>query len=155
MSDNIYVGNDKQSTAFRELLEEACRQWCDYVDEAPERKTGEGFADFFYDILNNDEIYKDVLSASPTERTNVGYVITDSVHIGEYEYVLGVNKKEPDRFVTWLYFNNAYYFGNYFNDLSNAQKDLSRRVHEKAKEMEHLDNNLSGKHHKPHEREDR
>ena len=27
-------------------LEEACRQWCDFIDEVPERKTGEGYAEF-------------------------------------------------------------------------------------------------------------
>lgn len=36
---------------FDYALEEACRQWCDFIDEAPERKTGEGFADFFREIV--------------------------------------------------------------------------------------------------------
>ena len=29
-------------------LEEACRQqWCDFINEAPERRSGKGFADFY------------------------------------------------------------------------------------------------------------
>lgn len=32
------------------LLEEACRQWCDFIEECPERLTGEGFGDFFLEI---------------------------------------------------------------------------------------------------------
>lgn len=34
----------------RKYLEEACRQWCDFIDEAPERKNGIGFADFYEEI---------------------------------------------------------------------------------------------------------
>lgn len=29
-------------------------------------------------------------------RTNAGYIITDCVHIGENEFVLGVHSKRPD-----------------------------------------------------------
>lgn len=32
------------------MLEEACRQWCDFIGEAQERKSGEGFADFYREI---------------------------------------------------------------------------------------------------------
>ena len=35
---------------FEEILEDAARQWCDFIDDAPERKTGEGFAQFFREI---------------------------------------------------------------------------------------------------------
>lgn len=42
------VGNEKRIAIFNAILEEACRQWCDFIDEAPERKSGEGFADFFF-----------------------------------------------------------------------------------------------------------
>ena len=34
-------------------------------------------------------------------RTNAGYIITDCVHIGETEFVLGVHANHPDMFVTW------------------------------------------------------
>lgn len=40
---------------FDIVLEEACRQWCDIIDEAPERKDGEGFANFFYEIFADKE----------------------------------------------------------------------------------------------------
>ena len=37
------------------VIEEACRQWCGFIDEVPERKDGEGFAKFFYDIFKEKE----------------------------------------------------------------------------------------------------
>lgn len=40
---------------FDMVIEEACRQWCCFTDEAPERKTGEGFANFFYEIFKEKE----------------------------------------------------------------------------------------------------
>ena len=40
---------------FDAVLEEACRQWCCFIDEAPERKDGEGFANFFYEIFLDKE----------------------------------------------------------------------------------------------------
>ncbi len=36
-------------------------------------------------------------------RINQGYIITSSIHVGEAEYVLGVNAKAPNQFVTALY----------------------------------------------------
>lgn len=47
------VANDvSKQNIFDMAIEEACRQWCDFINEAPERKDGEGFAKFFYDIFN-------------------------------------------------------------------------------------------------------
>lgn len=40
---------------FDMIMEEACRQWCCFADEAPERKTGDGFANFFYEIFREKE----------------------------------------------------------------------------------------------------
>ena len=40
---------------FDMVIEEACRQWCSFVDEAPERKDGEGFAKFFYEVFKDKE----------------------------------------------------------------------------------------------------
>ena len=40
---------------FNEVLEEACRQLCSFIDDAPERKDGEGFAEFFYEIFSEKE----------------------------------------------------------------------------------------------------
>ncbi|MCM0708693.1 hypothetical protein NBH08_27975 [Faecalicatena sp. BF-R-105] len=33
------------------LLDEACRQWCDGIEDAPERLSGKGFSDFFRQIV--------------------------------------------------------------------------------------------------------
>jgi len=37
------------------LLDEACRQWCDFVDEIPERLDGEGFSYFFQQICEQKQ----------------------------------------------------------------------------------------------------
>ena len=49
------VGDEKKLSIFDAILEEACRQWCACIDEAPERKDGEGFSDFFYEIFADKE----------------------------------------------------------------------------------------------------
>lgn len=33
-----------------QMLDEACRQWCAFIDEAPERRDGERFTEFFNEI---------------------------------------------------------------------------------------------------------
>ena len=40
--------NKDQRMAFDAVLEEACRQWCEFIPDVPERMDGEGFADFLY-----------------------------------------------------------------------------------------------------------
>lgn len=54
---NIYdiAKSKKRLSVFEPCLEEACRQWCAFIDEAPERKDGEGFAAFFYEIFSDKE----------------------------------------------------------------------------------------------------
>lgn len=47
--------NRQKQAVFNMVLEEACRQWCDFIEEAPERKDGEGFANFFYEIFEDKE----------------------------------------------------------------------------------------------------
>lgn len=37
---------------FPMTIEEACRQWCDGIENAPERMDGEGFYDFFLEIYD-------------------------------------------------------------------------------------------------------
>ena len=62
-------------------------------------------------------------------RTNAGYTITDSITIGDTEFVLGVNEKAPDPYVTWWCSNGNYYFwGHYTSDLMAAKKDLLERA---------------------------
>ena len=36
-------------------------------------------------------------------RENAGYIITDSCHVGDSEFVLGVHLTAPQQFVTWKY----------------------------------------------------
>ena len=45
----------EKKAVFDMVLEEACRQWCDCIDDVPEGKDGEGFADFFYEIFEDKE----------------------------------------------------------------------------------------------------
>ena len=51
---DIAKSREKKSV-FDMVLEEACRQWCDCIDDVPERNDGEGFADFFYEIFEDKE----------------------------------------------------------------------------------------------------
>lgn len=72
-------------------------------------------------------------------RINEGYIITDSIHIGEYEFVLGVNQHSAQNFVTWRCDGgNYYYWGHYFSDLFSAQKDLVERAAEKVREQQEI-----------------
>ena len=65
-------------------------------------------------------------------RMNAGYLITDSIHIGTTEFVLGVSIAEQP-FVTWQFTENEggvrdYYWGHYHSDLLAAKKDLLERA---------------------------
>ena len=72
-------------------------------------------------------------------RINEGYIITDSIHIGEYEFVLGVSQHIANDFVTWRCNNgNYYYWGHYHNDLFSAEKDLVERAAEKVRELQEV-----------------
>jgi len=46
------------------LLDEACRQWCDGIEDAPERLSGKGFSDFFRQIVadKREEYDKEIAS---------------------------------------------------------------------------------------------
>ncbi len=50
------AGSEAREKIFPAILEEACRQWCEFIEDAPERKSGEGFADFFYEIFQEKEV---------------------------------------------------------------------------------------------------
>lgn len=70
-------------------------------------------------------------------RENAGYVITDSCHVGESEFVLGVHLTAPQQFVTWKCKDRTdYYWGHYFSSLFDAQKDLVARAHEEVQYLE-------------------
>ncbi len=67
-------------------------------------------------------------------RTNAGYTITDSIHVGDTEIVLGVNDHQPAMFVTWQCTDgNSYFWGHYHDDPLKAQKDLIDRAGQEMK----------------------
>lgn len=48
------------------------------------------------------------------DKINKGYIITDSVHVGDTEFVLGVSMHESNQFVTWeCKDGKEYYWGHY------------------------------------------
>ena len=56
-------------------------------------------------------------------RTNAGYTITDSVHIGKAEFVIGEMPNAPAPFVTWECKNgNNYFWGHYFSTRQAAER---------------------------------
>lgn len=62
-------------------------------------------------------------------RVNAGYIITDSIHIGDVEFVFGVSSEAPSMFVTWVCQGGSnYYWGHYTSDLTAAKKDLLERA---------------------------
>ena len=66
-----------------------------------------------------------------TDRINEGYIITDSIHIGQTEFVLGKLDSKIPMFVTWACKGgDNYYWGHYFGDLMEAKKDLLSRAGE-------------------------
>ena len=63
------------------------------------------------------------------ERRNAGYIITDSIHVGNTEFVLGVNQSNGANFVTWeCTGGNNYFWGHYTDNLLSAKKDLCERA---------------------------
>ena len=70
-------------------------------------------------------------------RTNAGFVITNSISVGNAEFVLGGNMKNPDSFVTWKCRGGTdYYWGHYTDSLLKATKDLCERVLEEVRFLE-------------------
>ena len=62
-------------------------------------------------------------------RINEGYVITDSIQIGETEFVLGKLDSKISMYVTWACKGgDNYYWGHYFSDPMEAKKDLLDRA---------------------------
>ncbi len=81
-------------------------------------------------------------------RMNVGYIITDSIHIGETEFVIGIHQHDPNRFVTWACKNgNDYFWGHYLNSREAAEKDLVKRATEQLKFLESIRGDGSGTKH--------
>ena len=64
------------------------------------------------------------------QRVNEGYVITDSIHIGNAEFVIGENQTQyGTMYVTWKCSNGTdYYWGHYLSERQAAEKDLLDRA---------------------------
>lgn len=63
-------------------------------------------------------------------RTNAGYTITDTIHVGEVEFVLG-ERRSGKQFVTWeCKDGDDYSWGHYFDSLTAAKLDLLTRARE-------------------------
>ncbi len=48
------------------------------------------------------------------DRINQGYVITDSIQIGEMEFVFGKLDSKPPMYVTWACRDGDNYFGGHY-----------------------------------------
>ena len=60
---------------------------------------------------------------------SAGYIITDSIHIGRAEFVIGEMKNAPSPFVTWeCKDGNNYFWGHYLSDRQAAERDLLERA---------------------------
>ena len=69
-------------------------------------------------------------------RINEGYIITDSIQVGETEFVLGKLDSKIPMYVTWACKGgDNYYWGHYFSDPLEAKQDLLDRANE---ELEYL-----------------
>lgn len=70
-------------------------------------------------------------------RTNAGFLITASIPIGDVEFVLGVNQKERNQYVTWECRNKTdYFFGHYTDKFFKATKDLCQRAMDEIQYLE-------------------
>ena len=63
------------------------------------------------------------------QRMNLGYMINDSIRIGDTEFVIGYNPKSVLSYAVWECINeNYYYWGQYFSDRVLAERELLRRA---------------------------
>lgn len=89
------------------------------------------------------------------ERTNAGYTITDSLTIGESEFVIGkADTAYGPQFVTWECKNkDNYFWGHYLNDRRTAEQDLVQRATERLSLLATLENKQEDRPPKKKERE--
>ena len=69
------------------------------------------------------------------QRKNIHYNIIEVLTLNKIEYVLGKHETE-EKYVTWRYFNSAYYFGHYIDDYAKAKIDLYTRFIDEMKYYE-------------------
>ena len=79
-------------------------------------------------------------------RTNAGYTITQSIHIGKTEFVLGESSIDPAQFVTWACRDgDNYFWGHYMTDKLAALRDLLDRAGEELSLLETQQTQKRGK----------
>ena len=72
-------------------------------------------------------------------RMNTGYIITDSIHIGETEFVIGVHSTQPNMFVTWACRNgDNYFWGHYLTSRDAAEHDLVDRAKDQLQLLDQI-----------------
>ena len=71
------------------------------------------------------------------ERINQGYEIIQSIEVGSAEFVLGVNVKAPNPYVTWKCSGkDNYCWGHYMDSWLAATRDLCERALEEVAFLE-------------------
>ena len=71
----------------------------------------------------------DIEKDTTSMRKNAGYTITESICVGNVEFVLGENAAAPAHFVTWeCKGGNNYYWGHYMTNKLTALRDLLDRA---------------------------
>ena len=71
----------------------------------------------------------DIEKDTTSMRKNAGYIITESICVGNVEFVLGENAAAPAHFVTWeCKGGNNYYWGHYMTNKLTALRDLLDRA---------------------------
>lgn len=71
------------------------------------------------------------------KRINAGFEIINSIPVGNAEFVLGVNMKNPNSFVTWECKNKTdYFWGHYTDSLLKATKDMCQRAMDEVQYLE-------------------
>ena len=87
-----------------------------------------------YFLIKFKHLEENKMKTTENERKNAHYVIIQSITIGEDEYVLGKHETE-EKYVTWNYAHDAYYYGHYIDDYATAKIDLYTRC---INEMDYL-----------------
>ena len=68
------------------------------------------------------------------DRINEGYTITDSIQVGQTEFVFGKRDGKLPMYVTWACKGgNNYFWGHYFSNLLEAKKDLLGRANDEVR----------------------
>jgi len=70
------------------------------------------------------------MNEQTVQRENEGYVITDSMHIGSIEFVIGQrDSRFGTMYVTWqCKGSDNYFWGHYMNSRQAAERDLLARA---------------------------